>query len=147
MLTISDRVWQSLFRLGLEPAHEASFSARNLGFRPGFFIYDLQRIFFYNLNIFSFGFQKRILCVKLGDKFFSFNYNLLLRKLLVTRSLKLAVFRFFKIGFFPYFLVDFTDNFLHSLLANILFDGIENLHSSIRFGMEMVLFFFDTLGL
>nr|AYB71445.1 Ycf13 [Trachelomonas grandis] len=141
LLTIGDRVWQCLFRFGLEPAHEASFSARNLGFRPGLFVYDLQRTFFYNLNASSFGFQKRILIIKLGEKFSRFNYNSLLRKLIVTRCLKLTVFRFFKVGFFPSFTYSLKDNFyLDSLIANILFDGIESLHSSVRFGGDVAFF-------
>lgn len=141
MPTISDRVWQCLFRFGLEPAHEASFSARNIGFRVGSSVYDVQRIFFYNLASQSFGFQKRVLLIKLDDKFTYFNCNFLLRKLFVPRSLKLAVFRFFKMGFFPAFLSEFIDSFyLDSLLANILLDGLENLHSSVRVGVEMAFF-------
>lgn len=141
LLTISDRVWQCLFRFGLEPAHEASFSSRNLGFRPGLFSYDLQQVFFYNLDYSAFGFQKRILMFNFGEKFDLFNYSSLLRKLIAPRSLKLTIFRFFKVGFLPRFLYNLTDNFyLESLMANILLDGIENLHSSVRFGKDMVFF-------
>ncbi len=38
--TISDRAWQCLCKLAIEPAHEATFHARSYGFRPGRSPYD-----------------------------------------------------------------------------------------------------------
>ncbi|NJR14739.1 MAG: reverse transcriptase [Calothrix sp. CSU_2_0] len=44
--TIADRCWQCLAKYALEPAHEATFHARSLGFRPGRSAHDAQQILF-----------------------------------------------------------------------------------------------------
>ena len=59
--TISDRAWQCLVKLALEPAHEAKFHARSYGFRPGRGTHDAQKYLFQNLNSRAKGSEKRIL--------------------------------------------------------------------------------------
>ena len=43
--TISDRAWQCLIKMILEPAHEAHFHERSYGFRPGRCTHDAQKFF------------------------------------------------------------------------------------------------------
>ena len=139
--TVNDRVWQCLLRFGLEPAHEARFNPRNLGFRNGIPIYDVQRVLYYNLCRKSFGLQKRVLLFNLKYVFRNFSHDFLLKYLIIPRSLRLCIFRLLRIGFIPDFLEEVTNNFyLDSIVANILLDGIEELHPSIRFGFSFILF-------
>ncbi|NEU84336.1 hypothetical protein G1O98_36455 [Nostoc sp. UIC10630] len=40
------QLWQAIAKSALEPAHEATFHARNYGFRPGCSAHDAQKILF-----------------------------------------------------------------------------------------------------
>lgn len=139
--TISDRAWYSLVKIVLEPVHEALFHPRNFSFRHSRSIYDIQNSFFLNLNLFSFGSQKRLLKIDLEDQFYSFNVPIFMSKILAPRGIKLGIFRAFKKGFSlshsPFFMENFP---LINLFLNILFDGIEKLHPSIKFGSEIIFF-------
>lgn len=53
--TISDRAWQGLCKLAIEPAHEAVFHARSYGFRPGRSTWDCQKTIFDHLKSLSSG--------------------------------------------------------------------------------------------
>nr|YP_009540838.1 ycf13 [Phacus inflexus]AYQ93297.1 ycf13 [Phacus inflexus] len=138
--TFSDQSWQTLVKFALEPAHEAIFSPRNFGYRSHNSIYDAQKILFLNLNKASYGFQKRVLIVKFSDVCYSFNYNILLKKIIIPRSIKLGIFRFLKSGLFPSFEKPSSENSLEILLANILLNGVENIHNSIRYGSNFLIF-------
>jgi retron-type reverse transcriptase len=59
--TIADRVWQTLIKLAVEPAAEATFHARSYGFRPGRSAHDAQKIIFINLRSYAHGINKRVL--------------------------------------------------------------------------------------
>lgn len=137
--TISDRAWQVLIRFSLEPAHEAVFNPRNYGFRLGRSIYDVQNFFMLNLDRSSFGNQKRILSINLENSITYFDTNFLVKKLIAPRSIKLGIFRSLKKGFSLYFSDDSRESYcLSSLLLNVLLDGIESIHSSIRYGYHII---------
>lgn len=142
VLTISDCVWQSLVFFALEPAHEPTFHFSNIGFRSFYSVYDAQRLFYLNLNVSAFGIQKRILLVDLEKCFPLGNSILLMSRLVAPKEIKTGIFASLNVNVFEGFLNDSQCNFslLSSLLTNILINGIENLHSSIRFGYKIFVF-------
>jgi hypothetical protein len=139
--TIMDRCWQTLVQFCLEPAHEAIFNLRSLGFRPFISIEKIYKVFYYNLNIDSFGIQKRLFSLDVGNCFRSFKFYYLLKKIILPRSMKLGIFRCLNLGLklgFPSFDSRFYD--LTSVLSNIVLDGVESIHSSVRFGHFIIFF-------
>lgn len=139
--TMKDRSWHCLLKFSLEPAHEATFSFRSFGSRSCILVHYVQKLFFYNLNYSSFGSQKRIMLVDLNPVFSNFDFTCLINKLIITRAVKLGIFRCLNLGF----LVHFTNDSLQfpnfsSLLSNILFNGIESLHSCLRYSNQIVFF-------
>lgn len=139
--TISDRAWQSLIRFAIEPAHEALFHPTSYGFRLSYSLHDVQKAFFFNLNSESLGNQKRILSLNFKNSFISFNHNYLIKNIIAPRSVKFGIFRLFKKGLFLGFDEEKYESYgLTKLLSNILLDGIEDLHTCIRFGNSLVYF-------
>lgn len=63
LYTIRDRSWHCLIKFCLEPAHEATFSFRSFGSRFSIPVHYVQKVFFYNLNLNSYGRQKRIMFI------------------------------------------------------------------------------------
>nr|YP_007517001.1 ycf13 [Euglena viridis]AEY70774.1 ycf13 [Euglena viridis] len=139
--TISDRAWHTLVTFALQPAHEAVFHPTNYGFRLSYSIYDVQNIFSLNLNKRSLGLQKRLLSFSLEKILYFFNHDFLIRKIIAPRSIKLGIFRLLKKGFSLGFEEEKVQVYsLSNLLSNVLLDGIENIHSCIRFGYSLVYF-------
>lgn len=139
--TIRDRSWHCLVKFCLEPAHEATFSFRSFGSRPCIPVYYVQKLIFYNLNFKSYGIQKRFMVLDLNSVFTNFNFSFLIDKLIITRSLKLGIFRCLNLGFvlgFSSESLQFPN--LSSLLSNILLNGIESLHPSLRYANQIVFF-------
>nr|YP_009032721.1 ycf13 [Euglenaformis proxima]AGL11987.1 ycf13 [Euglenaformis proxima] len=139
--TVADRVWQSLAKFALEPAHEAVFHPHNCGFRNSCSIFNSQKLILLNINKSSFGSQKRILKVNLEPFFIEISKNYVIQKLICPRTIKLGVFRFFNVGFD----LKYPENYscpidLSTLLSHIALSGLESLHYSIRFGYELVFF-------
>jgi hypothetical protein len=126
----------------LDPAHEATFHFSNLGFRSFYSVYDAQRLFYLNLNVSSFGIQKRILVIDLEKCFPLGNSSLLMSRLLAPKEIKTAIFSSLNVNVFEGFYNDSQCNFslLSSLLTNILLNGMENLHFLIRFGYKIFVF-------
>ncbi len=139
---VSDRTWQYLVKLAIEPAHEALFHPTNLGFRCNFSLHSSQMFLYYNLGFDAFGFQKRLLEVDLNFAFCKLNVSYLLKNLIAPRSIKLCLNRLLLNGFEVKFYEDFKGGYftLSSLLANIFLTGVEELHSCIRFGSKIVFF-------
>lgn len=139
--TISDRAWQALIRFSIEPAHEAIFHPHNFSFRLECSIYEIQKFFFINLNKSACGIQKRILRINLMKLLFSFDHNSLIRKIIAPRSIKLGIFRSLKKGLLLGFFDNNSESYcLSSLLSNILLDGVESIHNSLRFGSDIIYF-------
>ena len=141
IFTIADRVWQTLIKLVIEPAHEAVFNPLNFGFRLNYNLYDFKKYFFLILDKNSYGFQKRFIIIDFKESIEFCNENYLLKNLISPRGIKFGVFRFLKFGFKPFFTEDaFNLSDFSSLLANILLHGIETIHFSVRFGFKVIFF-------
>jgi RNA-directed DNA polymerase len=141
--TVADRVWQCLVSYALEPAHEAIFNPSSFGFRSICSIFDVQRVIFLQLSKQSFGIQKRILVIDLNNIFTRFSFDFLINKLIAPRGIKLGIFRLLNAGYLPEFPLiskkqDF--NILAAFFANLILDGIETIHSSVRFGSKFLIF-------
>jgi RNA-directed DNA polymerase len=150
--TIADRAWQCLAKYALEPAHEASFHARNYGFRTGRSAHDAQKYLFDNLRSTSNGIKKRVIELDIEKCFDRINHSAIMDNLIAPAGLKLGIFRCLKAGIN----VGFPDQgtpqggVVSPLLANIALNGIESLHRykntdrkwiepSIRYADDMVI--------
>nr|YP_010700249.1 group II intron reverse transcriptase/maturase mat1 [Euglena deses]WCH63393.1 group II intron reverse transcriptase/maturase mat1 [Euglena deses] len=140
--TISDRAWQALIKLAIEPAHEAIFSPCFFGFRLSRSIYEVQNSFFLNLSADSFGLQKRILKLNLNKSLSFYNYNYLVDKIISPRSIKLGIFRSLKKGIILSYLQEerLTKYEFCNLLYNVFFDGLEQFGNCIRFSNTVIFF-------
>jgi RNA-directed DNA polymerase len=139
--TISDRAWQCLAKYALEPAHEATFHARSYGFRSGRSAHDAQKILQINLNSNVKGIDKRVIELDIEKCFDRINHSAIMENLIAPAGLKLGIFRCLKAGTN----VGFPDQgtpqggVVSPLLANIALNGIENIHSSVRYADDMVI--------
>lgn len=137
---VSDRCWQTVVKYALCPAHEALFSFKNFGFRICNSVFDLQNLVILNLNEESFGSQKRILLFDFSTCSLNLLINRFLKKVLLPRSIKLGVFRFLKTGLLPEFSILSGLLNLSAVLANILFDEVDHLAFSLRYGYKLIFF-------
>nr|YP_009503347.1 ycf13 [Euglena clara]AXA45468.1 ycf13 [Euglena clara] len=141
VFTISDRAWQNLIKLALEPAHEAVFHPSNFGFRCVTSVFEIQNVFSLRIGQIYFASQKRILKIKLSHLFETFNINFLIKKLIAPRGIKLGLFRLLKKGLSLGYVdqVDISTNLI-CLLSNILLTDFESLHECLHCGNDIVFF-------
>ncbi len=139
--TISDRAWQCLAKYALEPAHEATFHARSYGFRTGRSTHDAQKVLFHNLNSQSNGIQKRVIELDIKKCFDRISHSSIMENLIAPSGLKLGIFRCLKAGTNVGFPKQGTPQggVASPLLANIALNGIENIHTSVRYADDMVI--------
>lgn len=141
--TISDRVWETLVKFAIQPANEVNLHPRNYGFRNGFTIHHLQKLVFLNLSKESFGVQKRVLLLETILVFNISRSKFFLEKIIAPRGIKLGIFRSFVCGVSPSFngYSDFDNTLdITSLYANVILNGVEKIHPSIRFGYSNLFF-------
>lgn len=144
VFSFSDICWQNLVMLALLPAHEATFSPLNFGFRAINSIYFFQRIFLLKLSDNYLSLNMKILRIKF---FFpkeksKFLIRFVLSKLLIPRLIKVSFFKYFSLGF------DFTVsnslvyswNNLQSFLINLVFDNFGFYFDYIQFGSTFFFF-------
>lgn len=138
--TISDRAWQCLVKLILEPAHEATFHARSYGFRTGRSAHDAQKILFANLNSKANGIEKRVLELDIEKCFDKIAHKIVLDQLIAPQSIKQGLFHCLKAGVNPEFPEQGVPQGggVSPLLANIALNGIEDLHQSVRYADDMI---------
>lgn len=138
---VSDRVWHLLVKYSLEPVYEYYFHPHNFGFRVSYDIFDLQKFIQLNFSSSSSINQKRVLIINLERVFEDFNIDLILGNLIAPRGIKLGLFRSLNNGFGLYFPSQMDEVLsLNSLLANIVLNGINDVHSSARFGYSIIFF-------
>ena len=139
--TISDRAWQCLAKLALEPAHEATFHARSYGFRTGRGAHDAQKFLFLNLNSRTNGIKKRVIELDIEKCFDRISHKAILDRLIAPQSIKRGIFRCLKAGVNPEFPHQGTPQggVASPLLANIALNGIEEIHPSVRYADDMVI--------
>jgi group II intron reverse transcriptase/maturase len=138
--TIADRAWECLVKYVMEPAHEGTFHMRSYGFRPGRCTHDVQRFLFQNLNGRVHGYNKRVIELDIEKCFDRMNHKSIMQRIDAPQSVKLGIFRCLKAGVNPEFPSQGTPQVgvISPLLANIVLDGIENLHQSVRYANDMI---------
>ncbi|NEO35985.1 MAG: RNA-dependent DNA polymerase [Moorea sp. SIOASIH] len=138
--TIQDRAWQVSAKFALEPAHEATFSADSYGFRTGRCAQDAQKRLFLHLKSNSNGIKKRIIELDIKKCFDRISHSSIMDRLLAPAGLKMGIFRCLKAGINPEFPEQGTPQggVVSPLLANIALNGIESVHTSIRYADDMV---------
>lgn len=133
--TISDRAWQYLIKLALEPMHSAIFHPRQ-------FIYSVhaaQQCLSLNLNKNSSGLQKRVLKVCFSKTIINYNKIYLMERILAPRSIKLGLARLLYREFNLYYIEDnITSVNLSNLLLDILLSDIVTLGRCIQFRKTFV---------
>ncbi|NEO82479.1 reverse transcriptase domain-containing protein [Moorena sp. SIO4G3] len=140
--TIADRAWQCLVKYALEPAHEATFHARSYGFRTGRSAQDAQKQVFQNLKSSCNGITKRVIELDIKKCFDRISHKSIMDRLLAPANLKIGLLRCLKAGICPEFPEQGTPQggVVSPLLANIALDGIEDIHPSVRYADDMVIF-------
>ncbi|NEO00702.1 MAG: RNA-dependent DNA polymerase [Moorea sp. SIO3I7] len=138
--TIADRAWQCLAKFALEPAHEATFSADSYGFRTGRCAQDVQKRLQLHLKSDANGINKRIIELDIKKCFDRISHTAIMDRLIAPVSLKTGIFRCLKAGVDLEFPEQGTPQggVVSPLLANIALDGIENIHTSLRYADDMV---------
>jgi group II intron reverse transcriptase/maturase len=149
--TIRDRAWQCLAKNVIEPAHEAFFHERSYGFRPGRSCHDAQKFLHQNLNSNIYDREKEAIEVielelDIKNCFDRINHNSLMTKIIAPGTIKLGLFRSLKIGLHPEFpdqslqniLQESKEGMIGPLLANIMLNGIEKIHKSVRYADDMI---------
>ena len=138
--TIADRAWQCLAKYALEPAHEATFHSQSYGFRSGRSAHDAQKRLFLNLRSSCNGIEKRVIELDIEKCFDRISHTSIMDNLIAPKSLKQGIFRCLKAGTN----IGFPDqgtpqgSVVSPLLANIALNGIEDIHTSIRYADDMV---------
>ena len=139
--TIADRAWQCLAKYALEPAHEATFHARSYGFRTGRSAHDAQKILFNNLRSFCNGINKRVIELDIKKCFDRISHTSIMENLIAPSRLKLGIYRCLKAGTNVCFPEQGTPQggVVSPLLANVALNGIEEIHTSVRYADDMVI--------
>ncbi|NEN95540.1 MAG: RNA-dependent DNA polymerase [Moorea sp. SIO3I7] len=140
--TIADRAWQCLIKFALEPAHEALFSADSYGFRTGRCAQDVQKRLYNHLKANKSGSNKtkRIIELDIKKCFDRISHNSIMKRVIAPATIKKGIFRCLKAGVDPEFPEQGTPQggVVSPLLANIALDGIEDIHTSLRYADDMV---------
>lgn len=139
-----DRIWQCLIKFALEPAHEATFHANSYGFRPGRGAHDAQKMVFQQLKgtkLLS-NVKKRVIELDIKKCFDRISHESIMNRVIAPMGTKNKIFKALKEGVFPEFPEQGTPQggVFSPLLANIALDGIENIHKSVRYADDMLIF-------
>ena len=138
--TIADRAWQCLVKLALEPAHEAEFHERSYGFRPGRSPHDAQKFLFHHLRRTANGKDKRVIELDIEKCFDRINHQTILDKAIAPKWVKDRLRQCLNAGIHPDYPEQGTPQggVISPLLANIALNGIESIHTSVRYADDMV---------
>ncbi len=140
--TIADRAWQCLVKYALEPAHEVTFHARSYGFRPRRGTHDAQKYVFDHLGSLADGRNKRVIELDIEKCFDRINHKAIMTNVIASQQIKTGLWRCLKAGVSPEFPEQGTPQggVVSPLLANIALNGIEEIHPSVRYADDMVIF-------
>ncbi|NET69422.1 MAG: RNA-dependent DNA polymerase [Moorea sp. SIO1G6] len=138
--TIADRAWQCLVKLALEPAHEATFSGDSYGFRTGRCAQDVQKRLQIHLASNHNGINKRIIELDIKKCFDRISHTAIMERLIAPAKVKIGIFRCLKAGVSAEFPDQGTPQggVVSPLLANVALNGIEDIHTSLRYADDMV---------
>lgn len=139
--TMADRAWQCLVKYALEPAHEATFHAKSYGFRTGRSAHDAQKKLFHSLCSQSNGIEKRVIELDIEKCFDRINHTAIMEQLIAPKGIKTGISRCLKAGVNPEYPEQGTPQggVVSPLLANIALNGIEEIHTSVRYADDMVI--------
>ena len=139
--TIAYFAWHCHAKYALEPAHEATFHARSYGFRTGRSAHNAQKHLFDNLRSQSNGIDKRVIELDIEKCFDRINHSAIMDNLIAPAGLKLGIFRCLKAGTNVGFPEQGTPQgvVVSPLLANIALNGIEEIHTCVRYADDMVI--------
>ncbi|BAY80649.1 reverse transcriptase homolog (plasmid) [Calothrix parasitica NIES-267] len=142
--TINDRAWQCLVKLALDPAHEATFHARSYGFRAGRSAHDAQRYIYEHLKRSKTrsNTKKRVIELDIKKCFDRISHRTIMKELIACKGINDGIFRCLKSGINPDFPEQGTPQggVSSPLLANVALNGIEEIHPSVRYADDMVIF-------
>lgn len=129
--TIEDRIIHFIWKLALEPAHEATFFESSYGFRPGRTIWDMHKTIIAKLTSLSKGSFKKVFILDFSEHFKLSNHNLLIKKLIFPSKYKKCIYQALQMGIIDGALLPFSYNYslttLSFLLLNIAFHGLDEL--------------------
>lgn len=138
VFTLADRSWHTTLALLLHPAQQALFHPSSIGYREGYSGIDVLPSFLVNMTKKSGVFDKRVLTIELPSSFTDYNVDYLMSKIVGVRKIKQALLIALNSGLIPQFINETLS--LSSLLANVLLNGIENIHPCVRFGNHIAFF-------
>lgn len=138
--TIADRAWQCLIKLAIEPAHEAMFHARSYGFRVGRCAHDAQQYLRTNLSSNKRSKTKRVIELDIEKCFDRIDHKELMKRVIAPSAIKTGLWKCLKSGVNPEFpeLGTPQGGVVSPVLANIALNGIEEIHTSVRYADDMV---------
>jgi group II intron reverse transcriptase/maturase len=141
-LTLVDCTWQCLIQFVLEPAHAPHFHDQSYGFRSGRSCQDAQQYLFNTLRSTANGQMQRIIVLDMENCFARISHNTILNSVICPKCIKSSLQRCLKVGVS----LDFPKQGKHEggvvspLLSNIVLNGIESIHQSVRYADEMRIF-------
>jgi group II intron reverse transcriptase/maturase len=138
--TIKDRAWQCLVKYLMEPAHEALFHERSYGCRPGRSAHDAQKLLFLNLRRGTDGENKRILKIDIEKCFDRISHESIMSRIIAPTKIKSGILRCLKAGTEVLYPNQGTPQggVISPLLANVVLNGIEEIHRSIRYADDTI---------
>jgi len=126
---IEDRIIYFIWKLALEPAHEAIFVESSYGFRAGRNVWDMQKRIIEKLTRLSRSSGKNVLILDFAEYFKVINHDVLIEKLIFPSKYKMALYQSLKIGILEAALLPFSYQYsstsISFLLLNIAFHGLD----------------------
>jgi RNA-directed DNA polymerase len=96
--TTKDRIAKYIWKMALEPAHEAIFCCDSYGCRPGKNPWDLQRAISIWVSNLSPSLKAKVLKIEIHDCFDKINHNFIMKKLILPQKNKIGIFQNLKAG-------------------------------------------------
>nr|YP_009420503.1 group II intron protein [Chroomonas placoidea]ASO76142.1 group II intron protein [Chroomonas placoidea] len=131
-----DRIIQFIWKLALEPAHEARFSESSYGFRPGRTIWDMQKNILKSVSQLSTANGKKLLTMNFSNHLKLINHNFLVNKLVLPVKYKNGIYQSLKLGMLDGILLPISYHYsfttLPFLLVNIAFHGLDDLNINLN---------------
>lgn len=133
--TVEDRIIQFIWKLALEPAHEAIFLQNSWGFRLGKTAWDIQKYLMHNIIRFPNHINKKLLIIDFSNSFHLIHHEALLNKLIFPSKHRSNVYRALKMGLLDGCLLTISYHYsltnISFLLLNIAFHGLEGFCTNI----------------
>jgi RNA-directed DNA polymerase len=96
--TISDRAWQALIKLALEPTAETDFHPRSYGFRPGRTTWDAAQDIFNSTRSLATNFSGKILELDIEKCFDRIDHKYLMQTVRLPKQYKMGIWKALKAG-------------------------------------------------